>query len=139
MKDLDISEVAKASGVPASTLRFYEERGLIRSIGRRGARRLFDPSVLDWLALIALGRTAGFTLAEIGDMFGPDGPSFPRSTLSAKADAIDRQIRELEAVRDGLRHAAACPAKTHMDCPTFRQLMRAAFTHRRLHGKPAES
>ena len=49
MKDLDISEVAKRSGVPASTLRYYEEKGLIASIGRRGLRRLFDPGVLERL------------------------------------------------------------------------------------------
>ena len=44
MKDLDIAEVAKRSGVPASTLRFYDESGLIASVGRRGLRRLFDPA-----------------------------------------------------------------------------------------------
>ena len=43
MGDLDIAEVARLSGVPASALRFYEEKGLIASIGRRGLKRLFDP------------------------------------------------------------------------------------------------
>jgi DNA-binding transcriptional MerR regulator len=51
---MDIAEVAKRSGVPASTLRYYEERGLIASVGRQGARRRFAPGVLDQLALIAL-------------------------------------------------------------------------------------
>jgi len=46
VKNLDISEVAKRSGVPASALQFYEEKGLIASIGRRGLRRLFVPVVL---------------------------------------------------------------------------------------------
>jgi DNA-binding transcriptional MerR regulator len=45
---LDIAEVAQRSGIPASTLRFYEEKGLIASSGRRGLRRLFDAGVLDW-------------------------------------------------------------------------------------------
>ena len=40
MKDLDIVEVSRRTGVPASTLRYYEEKGLIASIGRRGLRRL---------------------------------------------------------------------------------------------------
>jgi DNA-binding transcriptional MerR regulator len=52
---LDIAEVAERSSIPASTLRFYEEKGLIASTGRRGLRRLFDADVLDRLALIALG------------------------------------------------------------------------------------
>jgi DNA-binding transcriptional MerR regulator len=47
MYDLDINEVSKKVGVPASTLRFYEEKGLITSVGRRGLRRLFDPDVLE--------------------------------------------------------------------------------------------
>ena len=62
MRDLDIAEVARRSETPASTLRFYEQKGLIRSIGRRGQRRLFDPAVLPQPALIALGRAGGFSL-----------------------------------------------------------------------------
>ena len=127
MKDLDISEVARRSGVPASTLRFYEEKGLIASIGRRGLRRLFDPGVLERLALIALGRAAGFSLDEIALMFAPDGgPRIDRQMLAAKATELDRTIRKLGAMRDGLRHAAKCPAPSHMECPTFRRLLRAA-------------
>ena len=127
MKDLDISEVAKRSGVPASALRYYEEKGLIVSIGRRGLRRLFDPGVLERLALVALGRAAGFSLDEIALMFSPDGqPRIDRQKLAAKADEIDTTIRKLTAMRDGLRHAAACPEPSHMACPTFRRMLRAA-------------
>lgn len=46
--------------------------------------------------------------------------------LAAKADELDRTIRKLSAMRDGLRHAAACPAPSHMECPKFRRLVRAA-------------
>lgn len=124
---MDIVEVAKRSGVPASTLRYYEEKGLIASIGRQGLRRLFHSSVLEKLALIALGRTGGFSLDEIAMMFGTDGrPSINRSMLTAKADEIDLKIKELKAVSNGLRHAAVCPAKQHLECPTFQRLLRAA-------------
>ncbi|WP_431016278.1 helix-turn-helix domain-containing protein [Bradyrhizobium pachyrhizi] len=127
MRDIDIAEVAALSGVRASTLRFYEEKGLIASHGRRGLRRLFDPAVLDRLALIALGRASGFSLDEIARMFAPDGrPRIDRKMLSAKADELDRTIRRLNAMRDGLRHAAVCPAPSHMECPTFRRLLRVA-------------
>jgi DNA-binding transcriptional MerR regulator len=129
---LDIAEVAQRSGIPASTLRFYEEKGLIASKGRRGLRRLFDSGVLDRLALIALGSAAGFSLDEIGRMFTSDGrPRIDRKLLSAKADELDRTIRRLNAMRDGLRHAAACPAPSHMECPTFRRLLRAAASSRK--------
>jgi DNA-binding transcriptional MerR regulator len=124
--ELDIAEVARRSGVPASTLRFYDEKGLIASIGRRGLRRVFDPSVLERLALIALGRAAGFSLDEIAHMFAPDGrPRIDRQMLAAKAEELDQTIRKLSAVRDGLRHAVACRAPSHMECPTFRRILRA--------------
>lgn len=124
---LDIAEVARRSGVPASTLRFYEEKGLIASVGRRGLRRLFDAAVMQRLALIALGRSAGFSLDEIARMFAPDGrPRIDRRMLSAKAEELDRTVRRLSALRDTLRHAAACPAPSHMECPTFQRLLRAA-------------
>lgn len=127
MKDLDIGEVAQRSGVPASTLRFYEEKGLIASIGRHGLRRQFDARVLERLALIALGRSAGFSLDEIALMFAPDGkPRLDRRMFSARAEELDKTIRELSAIRDGLRHAAACPAPSHMECPTFRRILKAA-------------
>jgi DNA-binding transcriptional MerR regulator len=121
---MDIAEVARRTGVPASTLRFYEEKGLISSVGRRGLRRLFAPDVLERLALIALGRSAGFTLQEIARMFAPGGrPRIDRRLLAGKAKELDGTIRKLVAMRDGLRHAAACPAPSHLECPTFRRLL----------------
>ena len=129
---MDIAEVARRSGVPASTLRFYEEKGLIASTGRRGLRRVFAPGVLDRLALVSLGRAAGFSLDEIGRMFAADGrPRIDRKALAAKADELDRTIRRLTAMREGLRHAAACPAPTHLECPKFRRLLAAAASRRR--------
>jgi DNA-binding transcriptional MerR regulator len=71
---MDIVEVAKRSGLPASALRYYEEKGLIASTGRQGLRRTFADSVLDQLSLIALGQAAGFSLGEIKGMFSHDGP-----------------------------------------------------------------
>lgn len=124
---MDIAEVAKRSGVPASTLRYYEEKGLIASVGRQGLRRRFGPDVLDQLALIALGQASGFSLDEIRGMFAGDGkPEIDRQMLRDKADAIDATIRRLKAMSEGLRHAADCPAPSHAECPTFRRLLKAA-------------
>lgn len=127
MRYLDIAAVAQQSGLPASALRYYEQKGLIASVGRRGLRRLFDARVLERLALIALGQAAGFSLDEIGGMFTPEGrPQIDRKTLTAKAEELDRTIQQLSSMRDGLRHAAVCPAPSHMECPSFRRLMRRA-------------
>ena len=124
---MDISEVAKRTGVPASTLRYYEKRGLIASLAPPGARRRFAPAVLDQLALVALGQAAGLSLDEVQSMLSPNGrPNIDRQLLAAKASELDGTIRQLSAVRRGLRHAAACPAPSHAECPTFKKLLRAA-------------
>jgi DNA-binding transcriptional MerR regulator len=124
---MDIAEVAKRSGVPASTLRFYDEKGLIVSLGRQGLRRVFDAGVLERLELIALGRAAGFSLDEIAGLFASNGrPQISRDKLAAKAKELDHTIRRLTAMRDGLRHAAVCPAPSHFECPTFRRLLKGA-------------
>lgn len=124
---MDIAEVARRSGLPASTLRYYEEKGLIASVGRQGLRRRFGPTVLDQLALIALGRAAGFSLDEIATMFSPDGkPSIDRAMLATKAGEIDLVIKRMKAMSNGLKHAAVCPAPSHAECPTFQRLVRAA-------------
>src|SRR5258708_1142658 len=79
MQELDIAEVARRSGLPASALRL---------------------------------------------MFGPDGrPRIDRASLTAKADDLDRTIRRLSVMRDGLRHAAVCSAPSHMECSHFRRLI----------------
>jgi len=131
---MDIGEVAERSGVRPSTLRYYEEVGLIRSIRRRGLRRQFDADVLLRLSLIELGKTAGFSLTEIASMFGKDGrPEIPRDQLHAKADDLQRQMLDLRMLRDALRHVAECPAPSHLECPTFRKLLKAATRRRASH------
>ena len=124
---MDIAEVARRAGLPASALRFYEKQGLIASVGRDGLRRRFAPGVMDRLALIALGQAAGFSLEEIRTMLTPGGkPDIDRRLLAAKAGEIDARIRHLRAVSRGLRHAAVCPARSHAECPTFQRLLRSA-------------
>lgn len=124
---MDIAEVVKRAGVPASTLRYYEEKGLIASVGRQGLRRRFAPGVLDQLALIALGRAAGFSLDEIGSILSAGKQLIiDRGMLAAKADEIDGTIKRLQAMSKGLRHAAACPAPSHGECATFQRLLQAA-------------
>lgn len=127
---MDIAEVTKASGLPASTLRFYEEKGLIKSYGRNGLRRLFSANVVERLALISLGRNAGFSLDEINEMFTPDGPVINRALLLARAGELDRKIKEMTSMRDGLLHAAVCQAPNHFECPKFLRLLSIAGKNR---------
>lgn len=127
MRDIDIAELSRRSGMRASALRYYEEKGLIVSTGRRGLKRLFDPEVLERLSLIALGRASGFSLEEIAAMLGgaPD-PVIDKGRLKARADEIGRRIEELSRMREGLLHASACTAPTLMACAKFRRIVRFA-------------
>lgn len=123
---MDISQVAKATGLPSSTLRYYEQKGLIRSIGRVGLKRYFANDVMEKLALISLGQSAGLSLDEIGRMFTLEGVVVDRELLVTKADEIDKQVTRLVAMRDGLRHAANCSAENHLNCPKFLRLLNIA-------------
>lgn len=126
-KALDIGVVAKMSGLPASTLRYYEEKGLIRSVGRDGIRRVFSESVIERLSLISLGRYAGLSLDEIAMMFSPDGAlRIDRRHLLNKAQDLGKLIQRLEAMKKGLEHVADCPKPNQLECPRFRQLMSIA-------------
>lgn len=129
MYRLDIAEVARRSGLNPSTLRYYEQRGLIASDGRRGLRREYDDSVLTRLALIALGRRAGFTLDEIGLLFRPQGGKLElsRQELQSQAGKLRNQAQELQVTADLLDHIAACSAPSHLECPRFQAILKDAL------------
>lgn len=125
---MDIGEVSEKSGFSVATLRYYEELGLIRSTERKGLRRQYPPSILNHLSLISLGKEAGFSLQEVGVFFKSNSGqlSIDRSQLRKKAQSITHEIDRLIAIRDGLQHAAECPADSHLECPTFMRLVRLA-------------
>jgi DNA-binding transcriptional MerR regulator len=79
------------------------------------------------LGLIALGQASGLSLDEIKLMLTPnDKLKIDRSLLLKKAEEIDTRIKQLRAMSRGLRHAAACPAPSHAECPTFQRLLKSA-------------
>ncbi len=136
MKLLDIGELSKRTGLPASTLRYYDEIGLVPSVARRGLRRQFAPEAVLRLTLISMGKEAGFALDDIRRMFVPGGMAdVPRADLRGRADAMDRQIRELTVLRNTLRHVADCPAPSHMECPTFRRIIALAGKRAKMAGR----
>ncbi len=112
---LGIGEVARRSGVAASALRFYEERGLIRSVrASGGGPRRYERAVLRRAAFIVAAQTVGLSLREIGGALAtlpadraPSRAEWAR--LSAGWTArIDRRIAELERLRDGLTDCIGC-------------------------------
>ena len=125
MKLVDIGVLSKTSGVPTSTLRYYEQVGLIRPVCRNGLRRQYSEETIVQLALIGLGKAAGFSLEDIGAMFDEDrNPDLARPTLLQRADELDRQVLRMTTMSRLLRHVAECPAPSHMECLRFRKLLR---------------
>lgn len=124
---IDISKLSKKSGLPASTIRYYEEKKLIKSIGRNGLKRIFDTYVFDQLEFIALGQRAGFSLEEIQSMFTTKGQfEVNRQSLAARANEIAQRVKQLVAIQRCLEHAAKCTAEKHSECPKFQKLLRVA-------------
>jgi MerR family transcriptional regulator, redox-sensitive transcriptional activator SoxR len=113
-ESLTIGEVARRSGVTASALRFYEERGLIESERAGSGHRRFPRSVLRRIAFIVFAQRVGLTLEEIGSELAklpPDRAPTKRdwSQLSATwSTRIDDRIAELERLKMGLTECIGC-------------------------------
>src|SRR5579872_210223 len=105
---------------PRWTRRFnMKRRGRRAAYGNSSSCCSTQRGVLERLALIALGRSAGFSLNAIALMFAPNGaaPRIDRQMLATKAEELDGTIRKLTEMRNSLRHAAACRAPSQMECP----------------------
>ena len=111
---LTIGEVSKRSGVAASALRFYEERGLITSDRAGSGHRRYPRPVLRRIAFIVFAQRVGLTLQEIAAELAqlpPDRVPTRRdwSRLSRTwASRIDRQIAELARLKEGLTQCIGC-------------------------------
>ena len=111
---LTIGDVARRSGVAASALRFYEERGLIRSEREGNAQRRFPREVLRRIAFIVFAQRIGLSLDEISEELAklpphraPTGRDWQRlsGTWTAR---IDERVAELERLRAGLTQCIGC-------------------------------
>lgn len=120
---LDIADVAAATGVAPSALRYYERMGLLTPAGRAGLRRTYRPDAIDRVALIVNARATGFSLREIHALLHAR-PNAVRARLAAKTREIDRQIAERVAARERIGHALTCRHPSLLDCPTFRAGLR---------------
>ncbi len=120
-ESLAIGEVARRAGLNTSAIRYYERIGLLPRAPRAGGQRRFDPSILEWLSLIALARAAGFTIAEVKRLvagFTPGTRPAARwaALASRKLAALDDVIRRTERMRDVLRIALDCGCFRLEDC-----------------------
>ncbi|BAZ03174.1 transcriptional regulator (plasmid) [Tolypothrix tenuis PCC 7101] len=127
-----IGVVAKESGVPIKTIRYYEELDLLKSSGRtEGGFRLFNSDVLERLHFIKRAQSLGLSLSEIKDFLNiHDSGELPcehiKTKLEDKVKAIDEQIQQLLILRQELSgllsgweikldndHSTICPIIEH--------------------------
>lgn len=119
---LTISEVARRSGVAASALRFYEERGLVKSERAGSGHRRYPRAVLRRIAFIVFAQRMGLTLEEVGAELAklPENRVPERTdwaTISASwTKRIDERIAELERLRAGLTRCIGCGCLSLKDC-----------------------
>jgi MerR family redox-sensitive transcriptional activator SoxR len=123
---LTIGEVAREAGVAATTLRYYEQIGLVPAPARLGGQRRYDGAVLARLEVIRLCKSAGFALEEIQLLFADDAPGRPasRALAEAKLAEIDAQMASLARARGviewGMR--CTCPSIDACTCGIHRAL-----------------
>ncbi|HSS24936.1 MAG TPA: MerR family transcriptional regulator [Mycobacterium sp.] len=121
-----IGEVAREAGVAATTLRYYEQIGLVPAPARLGGQRRYDGAVLARLEVIRLCKSAGFALEEIQLLFADDAPGRPasRALAEAKLAEIDAQMASLARARGviewGMR--CTCPSIDACTCGIHRAL-----------------
>jgi len=111
---LTIGEISRRSGVAASALRFYEDKGLIGSERAGTGHRRYPRPVLRRIAFIVFAQRVGLTLEEIGDELAklpphraPNRRDWSRLS-STWTSRIDRRIAELERLRAGLTECIGC-------------------------------
>ena len=105
-----IGDLANTTGTTPKTLRFYEDVGLLTPAGRTAAGyRTFTADAVDRLNFIRRGRSAGLTLAQIREVLElRDAGATPcrhvKDLLDARLTDLDRQIAELQALRETVAH-----------------------------------
>jgi MerR family transcriptional regulator, redox-sensitive transcriptional activator SoxR len=115
---LTIGHVADATGVAATTLRYYEQIGLVPVPARVGGQRRYDESVLARLEVIGLCKSAGFALDEIQVLFADDAPGRPssRALAEAKLAEIDARIQSLTRARGVIEWGMRCSCPSIDSC-----------------------
>jgi MerR family redox-sensitive transcriptional activator SoxR len=119
---LTIGEVARRSGVTASTLRYYESLGVLAEPERLSGQRRYTADVLDRLAVVGVVQRAGFSLDEIRDLLSAaDEPAAPRirALAASKLPEIEALIERAQAVQRWLQAASACECETFEACSLF--------------------
>ena len=116
-----IGELAAESGIPASTIRYWERIGVLPKPIRVSGQRRFAPDALHWLALLRLARACGFRLDEMRHLLHGFGPGIrpPRrwqEVARRKQRELDEQIARLKAMRRVVARVLQCECVELSEC-----------------------
>ncbi len=112
---LSIGELSEHTGVPATTLRYYDELGLVRPATRAAGRRRYAASAIKDVGVILFLREIGFSLAEIERFITGER----QGLIDQKLAELAEQQHRIEVARAALEHGRQCPAGEPMKCPRF--------------------
>lgn len=125
---MNISQVAERAGLPAKTIRYYEEIGLVRPARAANGYRSFSDTDLHKLAFLSRARALGFSIEECRTLLALYEDE-TRESAQVKALAqdhltrIDDKIAALQSMRNTLAHLVrSCHGNTRPDCPILDDL-----------------
>jgi len=122
---LSVGQVAKRCGVKISTLHFYEQIGLIKSLRNQGNQRRYKREVLRRISVIKAAQKVGVTLEEVKVAFA----NLPDKRTPTKDDwqqlsrfwqqGLNQKIAYLEKLRDSLDGCIGCGCLSMKSCPIY--------------------
>jgi len=122
---LTVGEVARRSGVPVSTIHFYESKGLIASTRNPGNQRRFAAVVLRYIAIIKVAQRTGIPLEDIKHALGRYPPGSKLTAVQWRAlsshwrNDLDARITRLQRLRDELDQCIGCGCLSLAKCPLY--------------------
>lgn len=118
---MTVGELASQSGLPASTIRYWEKVGVLPKATRVSGRRRYAPDALHLLALLRLAQACGFRLAEMRHLMRGFRPGVPASRrwqelAHNKQQELDDRIAQLNAMRSLVNRVLQCQCAELVDC-----------------------
>lgn len=132
---MNIGDVSRLSGLPAKTIRYYEDIGLVQPLRSGNGYRAFRQSDLHKLAFLGRARSMGFSIEDCRSLLqlyedGNRASADVKGIASEHLDRIDRKLAELAEMRRTLAHLIeACAGDHRPDCPILADLAAAETDH----------
>ena len=132
---LTIGELARRAGVATSSLRYWEELGVLPPAARVSGQRRYPESAVGLVGILLLLRDVGFSLAEQKALMASRSVALDgwQRLARRKLAELDDQIAKAQTAREAIGHALRCPHEDFLECPNFANVIAARLTGQALH------